>query len=326
MRNVAPGVAGLAMGEMPIPDPGPGMLRVRVRAAALAFPDLLMLDDLYQVKRERPFVPGMEAAGEVDAVGPGVAGFKAGDRVFGFTPDGSLSDYAIVPAALAVAMPDMMSFVDAAGFTSGYATAFHALRQRARIRAGESLLVLSAAGGLGLATVQLGRAFGARVIAAASSADKVALAKAHGAEDGAVYALEPSQEDSRAFGAALKALAPDGIDVVADIVGGAYTEPAVRALGWEGRLLVLGFPAGIPRIAANLLLLKGAQAMGVFCGLFTQREPEAARRNLAELVDLYVDGAIRPYVSLQLPVERAGEGLAMLGRREVMGKLVVTLG
>jgi NADPH2:quinone reductase len=277
------------------------------------------------VRKERPFVPGQEVAGEVEAAGPGVTGFAPGDRLFGFASSGGLADHAIVPLSTAVKMPPEMSFADGACFTGSYATGYHALVQRARLVPGESLLVLAAAGGTGLAMVQLGAALGARVIAAASSDDKVALARAHGAERGLVYARDMGSEESKAFGAELKALEKRGIDIVADIVGGGYAEPAIRSLAWQGRFLVIGFPAGIPKIAANLLLLKGADAVGVFCGAFVEREPDQARRNLDALLALYVEGKIRPHVSATLPLERAGEGIAMLDRREVLGKLVVTL-
>lgn len=325
LLSTEPGLAGLRLTDHAVPEPGPGELRVRVRAAGLNYPDMLILQDRYQVKKERPFVPGQEVAGEVEAVGPGVTGFAPGDRVFGFAGSGGLADHAVVPVGTAVKMPARMSFADGACFTGSYVTGYHALVQRARLVPGESLLVLAAAGGTGLAMVELGAAMGARVIAAASTEEKVALAKAHGAERGVVYARDMKPEDSKAFGAELKALERHGIDIVADIVGGPYAEPAIRALAWKGRFLVIGFPAGIPRIAANLLLLKGADAVGVFCGAFVEREPIEARRNLDALLALYVEGKIRPHVSATLPLERAGEGIAMLDRREVLGKLVVLM-
>jgi NADPH2:quinone reductase len=325
LLSIEPGVAGLRLADHAMPEPGPGDLRVRVRAAGLNYPDMLMLEDRYQVKKERPFVPGQEVAGEVEAVGSGVTAFRPGDRVFGFASSGGLAEYALVPAAFAVAMPAEMSFADGSCFNGSYATGYHALVQRAHLAPGESLLVLSAAGGTGLAMVQIGAALGARVIAAASSQDKVDFAKQHGAERGLVYARDMGTEESKAFGAELKALEKRGIDIVADIVGGPYAEPAIRALAWKGRFLVIGFPAGIPKIAANLLLLKGADAVGVFTGAFYEREPEEARKNLDALIALYVEGKIRPHVSELLPLERAGEGIAMLDNRTVKGKLVVTL-
>lgn len=325
LLSVEPGVAGLRVSDHPMPEPGPGDLRVRVRAAGLNYPDMLMLEDRYQVKKERPFVPGQEMAGEVEAVGAEVTGFKPGDRVFGFALSGGLAEYALLPAAFAVKMPDMMSFADGSCFNGSYATGYHALVQRARLVPGESLLVLSAAGGTGLAMVQIGAALGARVIAAASTQEKVDFARSHGAERGLVYAREMGPEESKAFGAELKAMEKRGIDIVADIVGGGYAEPAIRSLAWKGRFLVIGFPAGIPKIAANLLLLKGADAVGVFCGAFYEREPAEARKNLDALMAMYVESKIKPHISTTLPLDRAGEGIEMLDSRKVLGKVVVTL-
>ena len=325
LLSTAPGLAGLRLSDHALPEPGPGDLRVRVRAAGLNYPDMLMLEDRYQIRKERPFVPGQEVAGEVEAIGAGVTAFKPGDRVFGFASSGGLAEFALVPAAFAVTMPAEMSFADGSCFNGSYATGYHALVQRARLVPGESLLVLSAAGGTGLAMVQIGSALGARVIAAASTEEKVALAKQHGAERGIVYARDMGAEEGKAFGAELKALEKNGIDIVADIVGGGYAEPAIRALAWKGRFLVIGFPAGIPKIAANLLLLKGADAVGVFTGAFYEREPAEARRNLDALIALYVEGKIRPHISVTLPLERAGEGIDMLDKRLVLGKVVVTV-
>lgn len=325
LLSVEPGIAGLRIDDHPKPEPGPGDLLVRVRAAGLNYPDMLMLEDRYQVKKERPFVPGQEMAGEVEAVGSDVNGFRPGDRVFGFASTGGLADYALLPAAFATKMPAAMSFADGACFNGSYATGYHALVQRARLVPGESLLVLSAAGGTGLAMVQIGAALGARVIAAASTQEKVDFARAHGAQRGLVYARDMGAEESKAFGAELKALEKRGIDIVADIVGGGYAEPAIRSLAWKGRFLVIGFPAGIPKIAANLLLLKGADAVGVFCGAFYEREPDEARKNLDALMALYAEGRIKPHISVSLPLERAGEGIEMLDTRKVLGKVVVML-
>ncbi len=325
LLSLTPGLDGLAVDEHPLPEPGEGEIRIRVRAGGIAFADMLTIQDLYQVKRDRPFVPGMEVSGEVDAIGPGVNGFKEGDRVFGTAPTGALAEFAIMPARMALHMPAAMSFVDGAAFTSAYATGYHALKQRARMAPGESLLVLSAAGGTGLGMVQLGAAMGARVIAAASTEAKVALARDHGADAGIVYAADPTPEAMKDFGAALKAIDKRGIDIVADIVGGGYAEPAIRALAWKGRFLVIGFPAGIPKIAANLLLLKGADAVGVFCGAFLEKEPELARRNMDELLAFYVTGKLRPHVSDTVPLERTADAFRRLGGREVLGKLVITL-
>jgi NADPH2:quinone reductase len=325
LMSVAPGIAGVAIRDLPVPEPGPGQVRVRVSAASLNFPDLLMLDDRYQVRRERPYLIGLEVAGEVDAVGPGVADPKPGDRVFGMAAEGGLADYVLAPAGGLWRTPAAMSDVEAAGFNSSYATAIHALKQRGQVKPGESMLVLSAGGALGLATVQMGKAYGMRVTAAASTQERVDLAKAAGADDGLVYAAEPTDEDNRAFARALKAIRPGGFDVVADIVGGPYAEPAIRALAWEGRFLILGFVAGIPQIAANLLLLKGAQALGVFCGGFFERDPAGARANGEEIVALYEAGKLKPYVGEVFPLERTVEAFERLRDRKLLGKAIIAI-
>lgn len=319
------GVDGLSLGQAAKPRPAAGSLRVRVHACGLAFPDLLMLDDRYQSRPQRPFIPGMEVAGEIDAVGDGVTEFAIGERVFGFVPIGGLAQYAIVPVANCVRMPAAMPYDHGAGFTSTYATAYHALKQRADLRAGESLVVLGASGGVGLAAVQIGKAMGARVIAAASNDDKLAVAMESGADEGIVYPRELDADGGRALTARLKEAGGGGVDVVCDIVGGAYTEAALRALAWQGRLLVVGFPAGIASVPMNLPLLKGASIVGVFCGSFMEKEPEAAARNFSELMALYEAGAIEPLTSASFPLDRCAEAFGLLARREALGKIVVTM-
>lgn len=319
------GVDGLALGHAAIPEPAAAFVRVRVHACGLAYADLLMLHDRYQARPQRPFIPGMEVAGEIDAVGEGVTQFAIGDRVFGFVSIGGLAHYAIVPVANCVRMPATMPYVHGAGFTSTYATAYHALKQRADLRAGESLVVLGASGGVGLATVQIGKAMGARVIVAASNAAKLAVAMEAGADDGIVYPGDLDSDGARALTAQMKAAGGGGVDVVCDIVGGAYTEAGLRALAWNGRLLVVGFPAGIASVPMNLPLLKGASIVGVFCGAFMEKQPDAAARNFEELVALYEAGAIQPLTSASFPLERCAEAFGLLERREALGKIVVTM-
>jgi NADPH:quinone reductase len=327
MVSLVPGHGeGLQYRRIPAPLPGFGEVRVQVRACGLAFPDLLMLDDRYQAKAERPFVPGMEVAGIVDRVGDGVTDIRVGDRLFGHGPSGGLAELAVLSAANATVIPEAIPFDHAAGLTSTYVTAYHALRQRGALRAGETLLVLGAAGGVGIAAIQIGKALGARVIAAASSQAKVDVAIGQGADAGIVYPAELGDGDARAFTDRIKAEAGGGVDVICDIVGGAYSEPAFRAIAWDGRFLVIGFPAGIARLPLNLPLLKGAQVVGVYCGAFLERQPEAAAANMAELIALHQAGAIRPFISASFPLHRSREAFAMLAARQALGKVVVTMG
>ena len=297
------GIEGLALANTARPETLPASVRVRVRACGLAYADLLMLDDRYQSRPQRPFIPGMEVAGEIDAVGAGVTGFAVGDRVFVFAAIGGLAQYIVVPAANCQRMPAAMPYDHGAGFTSTYATAYHALKQRAGLHAGESLVVLGASGGVGLA----------------------AVAMAAGADEGIVYPPDMDAAGARAFTARLKEAGGGAVDVVCDIVGGAYTEAALRALAWNGRLLVVGFPAGIACVPMNLPLLKGAAIIGVFCGAFMEKEPELSARNFAELIALYEAGAIAPLTSARFPLERCAEAFGLLARREALGKIVVTM-
>jgi NADPH2:quinone reductase len=241
---------------------------------------------------------------------------------------GGMAEKIRIEAARCIPMPDAMPFDEAAAFIMTYGTSIHALKDRAALRPGETLVVLGAAGGVGLAAVELGKAMGARVIAAASSAEKVELAKAHGADEGLVYPAGPLEKaDAKAFSDGLKAVCgKDGADVIYDPVGGDYSEAALRAIAWEGRFLVVGFPAGIPKLPLNLTLLKSCQVVGVFWGAFAQRDPAANAANTRELFALYERGAIRPTISDRVPLERAGEAIAALAGRRAMGKIVVTMG
>ena len=308
-------------------EPGDGEVRIRVRACGVNYPDTLMIEDKYQFRPDRPFSPGGEVSGEIDAVGNGVMGFSPGDAVIALVGWGGMAEYVVTPASKCASMPDGMPFDQAAAFIFTYGTTYHALKQRAALKTGETLLVLGAAGGVGLSAVELGRAMGARVVAAASSEEKVELAKAHGASVGIVYRRGPFDKDgTKALSAQFKeATAPGGADVIYDAVGGDYAQAALRAIAWQGRFLVVGFPAGIPSIPLNLVLLKGCQIVGVFWGSFTDREAETNRDNNRELMALYASGEIKPHVSKRYSLAEAGQGISDLAERRALGKIVVML-
>jgi NADPH2:quinone reductase len=317
----------LVMADVAEPQPGPGEVRLRVHACGVNYPDTLIIEDRYQFKPERPFSPGGEVAGEIDAVGSDVQGFRVGDKVIALVGWGGMAEKVVTKATKCLPMPPGMPFDEAAAFIFTYGTSYYALKQRGILQAGQTLLVLGAAGGVGLAAVELGAAMGARVVAAASSQEKVDLALQHGASAGVVYPTGALDK------AAAKALADDfkqatgkaGADVIYDAVGGDYAEAALRAIAWEGRFLVIGFPAGIPSIPLNLALLKGCQIVGVFWGSFAERDPAENQRNGRELVELYAAGKIRPYVSAHYPLAEAGRAISDLAERRAMGKVVVTI-
>ena len=318
----------LVLEEIPEPIAGAGQVRVAVRACGVNYPDLLIIRDLYQFKPPRPFAPGAEVAGIVDAVGAGVEHVRAGDRVL-LSParSGGMAEKAVGEASQCWRIPDSMPFDEAAALLMTYGTSQHALKDRAQLKSGETLLVLGAAGGVGLAAVELGKAMGARVVAAASSADKLALAREHGAAAGVQYPAGPlDKAAARALTDQFKAACgKEGAQVIYDGVGGDYTEAAIRAIGWEGRHLVVGFTAGIPKLPLNLALLKGCQVIGVFFGEFTARNREKHAANVAALMALYLDGRIRPAVTERFPLARGGEAIARLGARAARGKLVVMI-
>jgi NADPH:quinone reductase len=315
----------LVWSEIDAPVAGPGQLLVAVKACAVNYPDVLIIEDKYQFKPARPFAPGSEIAGVVEALGQGVTGFKVGDRVIAVTGHGGFVEHIAVPAASAYKLPDERSFEDGAALLMTYGTSIHALVDRGRIKEADVLLVLGAAGGVGLAAVELGVAFGARVIAAVSSEEKAEAARAAGAHDTIIYGRAPFDKDaSKALADAFKAkVGPDGADVIYDAVGGDYAEPAVRCMAWEGRYLVVGFPAGIPKLPLNLTLLKSCDVCGVFWGAFAARNPSANAAHVARLFRLWADGKIKPLVTHVYPFERGGDAIAALGNRSAIGKLVV---
>ncbi|NDW44040.1 NADPH:quinone oxidoreductase family protein [Ruegeria sp. PrR005] len=317
----------LELTELPDPTPGKGELLVRVHAAGVNFPDTLMIRDLYQMKPPRPFAPGGEIAGEVLAVGEGVSGYAPGDRVLALTGHGGFATHLTVKANVAVRIPDAMPYEDAACFIFTYGTSHHALKDRAALQPGETLLILGAAGGVGAAAIELGKAAGARVIAAVSSEEKAEFCRQIGADETLVYPRELDRDGQKALSAEIKKLAGgDGVDVVYDAVGGAYAEPCLRAMAWKGRYLVVGFPAGIPNIPLNLTLLKGCQIVGVFWGASVFREPKGHAENMADLFRLYAEGRIKPRISARFPLEQAAEALEMMQDRKVLGKVVITMG
>ena len=309
----------LVIEELPSPRPAAGEVVVSVKAASVNFPDVLIIQNKYQFKPPLPFSPGSELAGMVKEVGAGVTGWRAGDRVIAFTTYGAFAEEVKTEAARLLPLPDAMDFVTGAAFLLTYGTSDHALRDRGALKAGETLLVLGAAGGVGLAAIEIAKALGARVIACASSEDKLTVCRSHGADATINYAAEDLRER-------VKALSDGrGADVVYDAVGGAYTEPAFRSLAWRGRLLVVGFAAGeIPRLPLNLPLLKGAAVVGVFWGDFARREPKAFSESVRQLARWYGEGRLRPHVSQTLPLERAAEAIALLASRKAKGKIVLT--
>ncbi|MEH6646996.1 NADPH:quinone oxidoreductase family protein [Sulfitobacter sp.] len=315
----------LKLTEMEAPEPKKNQVRIRVRAAGLNFPDTLIIKDMYQMKPPRPFAPGGEVAGEIEALGEGVEGLAVGDRVLAMSGFGGFATHLCIDAARVMKIPDAMPFDEASCLVLTYGTSHHALKNRAEIQPGESLLILGAAGGVGAAAIELGKAAGARVIAAVSSEEKAQFCRELGADETLIYTRDMDNRDAqKAFSAKIKELAGgDGVDVVYDAVGGAYAEPAVRALAWKGRFLVVGFPAGIPKIPLNLTLLKGTQIVGVFWGAHTLREPEMHAENMAELFSMYKEGLIKPRISARFPLEKAADALNLMMDRKVLGKVVL---
>jgi NADPH:quinone reductase len=316
----------LELTDMADPTPGKGELLIRVRAAGVNFPDTLMIRDLYQMKPQRPFAPGGEIAGEVLAIGEGVSGFAEGDRILALTGHGGFVTHLNIKASAAVKIPDSMAFEDAACFIFTYGTSHHALKDRAQIQPEETLLILGAAGGVGAAAIELGKAAGAKVIAAVSSQEKADFCRQIGADETIVYPRELDRDAQRALSAEIKKLSGgQGVDVVYDAVGGDYAEPALRAMAWKGRFLVVGFPAGIPKIPLNLTLLKGSQIVGVFWGASVFHEPKGHAENMADLFRLYAEGKIKPQISARFPLAEVPQALEMMQDRKVMGKVVITL-
>jgi NADPH2:quinone reductase len=308
----------LAIHDVADPVAGAGEAVVRVEAAALNFFDTLIIAGKYQVKPDPPFSPAAEFAGTVAAVGAGVTTVRPGDRVAGYVPYGAARERVAIPAERLIRLPDGLDSERAAGLIVTYGTSYYALKDRAQLAAGETLVVLGASGGVGLAAVELGRLMGARVIACASSDEKLAFARAHGADETVNYATENLRD-------ALKRLGGErGVDVVYDPVGGAHAEAALRALAWGGRFLVIGFAAGeIPKLPLNLVLLRSRDVRGVYWGAWTAREPAAHRANMADLLAWCAAGRLSAHVHAVYPLARAADALKALTDRSVMGKLIL---
>lgn len=318
----------LRLEDVPDPVEKPDQLLVRILACGVNYPDALHIQDLYQVKLPRPFSPGAEICGVVERVGSQVQGFSPGDRVIGRCGSGGMAEKIAIAADRCVTVPAQTSAVEAAAFLMTYATSYYALVDRARLQAGETLLVMGAAGGVGSAAIDLGRALGARVVAAVSSQEKLDFALACGAEAGVIYPPGLADKtEQRVLTDQLKALVgPRGADVVYDPVGGPYTEPALRATGRDGRLLVVGFTAGIPKIPTNLVLLKVCQIVGVDWRDFSEQQPQRNANNVNALVRMWQAGRLRPVVSRTFPLARAAEAIAQVSMRGALGKLVVEIG
>jgi NADPH2:quinone reductase len=312
------GVDALQWEELPTPTPGPGEVLVEIKAASLNFPDLLIVQNKYQMKPELPFVPGSEYAGVVQALGEGVSHLKIGQSIACLSGTGGFGTHTLAKAAICLPLPEGVSFVDAAAFIMIYATSYHALIDRAALQAGETVLVLGAAGGVGTSAIQIAKAAGARVIAAASTDDKCALCARLGADATINYA----RDDLRA---SIKTLTQGkGPDVIYDPVGGDFAEPAFRSIAWRGRYLVVGFAAGpIPALPLNLALLKGASIVGVFWGDFARREAKANAAMMGKLMNWYAEGKVKPSIDRTMPMAELKAAYAHMGSRSVMGKLVM---
>lgn len=306
--------------EVASPDVTAGAVKIRVRACGVNFPDVLLVQGLYQLRPPFPFSPGLEVAGNVIEVGEGVSQPRVGDRVIATMMYGGFAEEVIVPAALTLPMPADMSYEHGAGFPLVYGTAHVGLAHRARLQAGEALLVLGAAGGVGLAAVELGKLLGARVIAAASTPEKLALARAYGADDTIDYTSDNLREQVKDL------TGGEGADVIFDPVGGDLFDQAVRRIAWEGRYLVIGFASGrIPALPANIALLKNASLVGLFWGAYLQRNPAVIRDSFTKLLQWYVEGKLKPHIHKTYPLEEASAALRELMERRAMGKVLLTV-
>ena len=326
--HAAGGPETLVLDDLPDPVAGAGEVVVRVHACSINFPDTLIIRDLYQFKPQRPFSPGSELSGVIESVGEGVSGWKAGDRVIAMIGDGGLAEKVAVTTSRLFPLPDGVDFDTGASLLMTYGTTIHGLKDRGHIKAGDTVLVLGAAGGVGLSAVELAKAFGARVIAAVSSEEKAQIARNAGADEVVIYGRPPfDKAQSKALAEQFKAACgPNGADIVYDIVGGDYSEPALRAIAWEGRFLVVGFPAGIAKLPLNLTLLKSCDVCGVFWGAWTRREPAAFAAEVEELFALLKAGKIKPLVSARYQLADAAQAIALLENRQATGKVVVTMG
>ncbi|MEM9669552.1 MAG: NADPH:quinone oxidoreductase family protein [Pseudomonadota bacterium] len=316
----------LVLEEVASPEAGPGQVVVSVKACGVNYPDVLIIQDMYQFKPPRPFSPGGEVAGLIKEVGEGVTHVKPGDRVLASTGSGGMAEEVIAVGHSVIPIPDTMPFDEASAFILTYGTSYYALKDRADPKPGESLLVLGAAGGVGLAAVELGKAMGLEVIAACSTQEKVDFCLEKGADKGIVYASgELDRAAQKELSNQIKEAGGGGVDIIYDAVGGSYAEPALRAMNWEGRFLVIGFPAGIPKLPLNLTLLKSCDVRGVFWGASVARDPAGHKKNVEDLFQLHAEGKIKPHVSSTYPLAEAPAAITELMERRAKGKVVVTI-
>jgi len=327
LMSVEPGgPETLQLMELDDPAPGKGTVLIRVHAAGCNFPDTLIIRDLYQFKPPRPFAPGGEVAGVVEAVGEGVDAGLVGKRVAASAgPFGGYATHVVADANGLIPLPDDLPFDIAAAFIMTYGTSYYALKDRAYLKSNETLVILGAAGGVGSAAIELGKAMGSKVVAAVSSDEKAAFCKELGADETIVYPRELDRDAQKALAGAIKEKTGGGADVLYDPVGGDYCQPALRAMAWEGRYLVVGFPAGIPAPPLNLTLLKSSQIMGVFWGAAVMRDAKAHASNMADLMGMMAKGTVKPRITASFPLAEGGKALAMLNGREATGKIVLTM-
>ncbi|GGX63838.1 NADPH:quinone oxidoreductase [Tateyamaria omphalii] len=325
LSTAAGGPETLEWTEGPKPEPKKGEVRIAVKAAGVNFPDTLIIRDLYQVKPPRPFAPGGEVSGVVEALGEGVSHLAVGDRVLAMTGFGGFTTHLCAPATSCVKIPENMPFDEAACFIFTYGTSHYALKNRGELKKGETLLILGAAGGVGAAAIELGKATGARVIAAVSSQYKADFCRDLGADHTIIYPREMDRGAQKALSGEIKKVAgSEGVHVAYDAVGGDYAEPVIRSMAWGGRFLVVGFPAGIPAIPLNLTLLKSCQIVGVFWGASIYRDPAGHVQNVSELFEMYEKGQVKPRISASFPMQDAAKALDLIADRKVQGKVVLT--
>ena len=311
--------------EVPDPVAGDGQVVVDIKATGISFPDVLIVQGLYQFKPPFPFSPGGEISGVVSAVGNGVTRFKEGDRVMGNVGSGGLVEKGAYFEQQLMPLPETMDFKVAAGFSLNYGTTIHGLKQRGELKAGETILILGAGGGLGITAIHVAKAMGAKVLAGVSSQEKLDLCKKEGADEGIIYPREMDRDAQKELSNQIKEMSGGGVDVIYDIVGGDYAEPSLRAIKRHGRYLVIGFTAGIPKMPLNLTLLKECQIIGVFWGQFAGLDRAINKENFEELFQMHADGKIKPFVSETYPLDKAGEAIKSLEDRKVLGKVVVSM-
>ena len=311
--------------EIDDPIAGPGQVVVDIKATGISFPDVLIVQGLYQFKPPFPFSPGSEISGVVSSVGEGVTVYKEGDRVMGSIGSGGLREKGVYLEQQLMPLPETMDFNTAAGFPLNYGTTYHAFKQRGGLKAGQSVLVLGAGGGLGITAIHIAKAMGAKVIAAASSQEKIDLCKKEGADEGIIYEREMDRDLQKKFSDQIKEVTGGGVDMIYDLVGGDYAEPALRAIARHGKYLVIGFTAGIPKMPLNLTLLKECQIVGVFWGQFAGVEYAENQQNFKELFDLHAEGKIKPFVTETYTLDESATAIKTLEDRKVLGKVVVSM-